>query len=52
MVLKTTFGESQRWSLIRDVLGVENEEKKILKLAGEGGRGEGGGIAVGRHWIA
>ena len=27
MVLKTTFGQSQRWSLIRVTLGVENEEK-------------------------
>ena len=27
MVLKTTFGQSQRWSLIRDTLGEENEEK-------------------------
>ena len=30
MVLKTTFGQSQRWSLIRDTLGVENEEKNYL----------------------
>ena len=27
MVLKTTFGQSQRWSLIRGTLSVENEEK-------------------------
>ena len=27
MVLKTTFGQSQRWSLIRGTLCVENEEK-------------------------
>ena len=27
MVLKTTFGQSQGWSLIRGTLGVENEEK-------------------------
>ena len=27
MVLKTTFGQSQRWLLIRYTLGVENEEK-------------------------
>ena len=33
MVLKTTFGQSQRWSLIRDTLGVENEEKNNLNFA-------------------
>ena len=33
MVLKTTFGQSQRWSLIRDTLGVENEETSNLSLA-------------------
>ena len=33
MVLKTTFGQSQRWSLIRDILGVENEEKNNLNFA-------------------
>ena len=33
MVLKTTFGQSQRWSLIRDTLGVENEEKHGLNFA-------------------
>ena len=33
MVLKTTFGQSQRWSLIRDTLGVENEETNNLNLA-------------------
>ena len=27
MVLKTTFGQSQRWSLNRGILCVENEEK-------------------------
>ena len=27
MVLKTTIGQSQRWSLIRGTLCVENEEK-------------------------
>ena len=27
MVLKTTFGQSQRWSLIKGTLCVENEEK-------------------------
>ena len=32
MVLKTTFGQSQRWSLIRGALGVENEEKNNLTL--------------------
>ena len=31
--LKTTFGQSQRWSLIRDTLGEENEETNILNLA-------------------
>ena len=33
MVLKTTFGQSQRWSLIRGTVGVENEEKTYLKFA-------------------
>ena len=33
MVLKTTFGQSQRWSLIRDTVGVENEEKNNLNFA-------------------
>ena len=33
MVLKTTFGQSQRWSLIRGTLGVENEEKNNLNFA-------------------
>ena len=33
MVLKTTFGQSQRWSLIRGTLGVEDEEKNILNFA-------------------
>ena len=33
MVLKTTFGQSQRWSLIRGTLGVENEEKNNLNVA-------------------
>ena len=32
MVLKTTFGQSQRWSLIRGTLGVENEEKNNLNF--------------------
>ena len=32
MVLKTTFGQFQRWSLIRGTLGVENEEKNNLNL--------------------
>ena len=27
MVLKTTFGQSQKWSLFRGTLCVENEEK-------------------------
>ena len=35
MVLKTTFGQSQRWSLIRGTLGVENEEKNNLNLVNE-----------------
>ena len=35
MVLKTTFGQSQRWSLIRGRLGVENEEKNSLIFANE-----------------
>ena len=33
MVLETTFGQSQRWSLIRGTLGVENEEKNNLNFA-------------------
>ena len=33
MVLKTTFGQSQRWSLIRGILGVENEDKNNLNFA-------------------
>ena len=33
MVLKTTFGQSQTWSLIRDTLGEENEERNNLNLA-------------------
>ena len=33
VVLKTTFGQSQWWSLIRGRLGVENEEKNNLNLA-------------------
>ena len=33
VVLKTTFGQSQRWSLIRDTLGVENEGKTNLNFA-------------------
>ena len=33
MVLKTTFGQSQRWSLIGGPLGVENEEKNNLNFA-------------------
>ena len=32
VVLKTTFGQSQRWSLIRCTLGVENEEKNSLNF--------------------
>ena len=33
MVLKTTFGQSQWWSLIIGTLGVENEEKNNLNFA-------------------
>ena len=33
VVLKTTFGQSQRWSLIRGTLDVENEEKNKLNFA-------------------
>ena len=33
VVFKTTFGQSQRWSLIRGTLGVENEEKNNLNFA-------------------
>ena len=33
MVLKTTFGQSQRWSLIRCRLGVENDEKNNFNFA-------------------
>ena len=32
MVLKTTFGQSQRWFLIRGTLGVENEGKNNLNF--------------------
>ena len=35
MVLKTTFGQSQRWSLIRGTMGVENEEKNNLNFVNE-----------------
>ena len=33
MVLKTTFGQSQRWSLISGTLAVENEEKNKSNFA-------------------
>ena len=33
MVFKTTFGPSQRWSIIKDTPGVENEEKNNLNFA-------------------
>ena len=33
MVLKTTFGQSERWSLIGETLGVENEEKNNVNFA-------------------
>ena len=33
MVLKTTFGQSQMWLLIRSTLGVENEDKNSLNFA-------------------
>ena len=33
MVLETTFGQSQRWSLIKGTLDVENEEKNNLNFA-------------------
>ena len=33
VVLKTTFGQSQRWSLVRGTLGVESEEKNNLNYA-------------------
>ena len=33
MVLKTTFGQPQRWSLIRGTLGVENQEKNNLNFS-------------------
>ena len=35
MVLKTTFGQSQRWSLNRGTMGVENEEKNNLNFVNE-----------------
>ena len=35
MVLKTTFGQSQRWSLIRGTMGIENEEKNNLNFVNE-----------------
>ena len=33
MVLKPTFGQSQKWSLIRGTLGVKNEENNNLNFA-------------------
>ena len=33
VVLKTTFGQSQSWSLIRGTQGVENEEKNNSNFA-------------------
>ena len=33
MVLKTTFGQSQMWSLTRCTLGVENEVKNNVNFA-------------------
>ena len=33
VVFKTTFGQSQRWCLIRGTLGVENEKKNNLNFA-------------------
>ena len=33
MVFKTTFGQSQKWSLIRGTLDVVNEEKNNLNFA-------------------
>ena len=33
MVLKTTFGQSQKWSLIRGTLVAENDEKNDLNFA-------------------
>ena len=33
MDFKTTFGHSQRWSVIRGTLGVGNEEKNDLNFA-------------------
>ena len=33
MVFKTTFGQSQRWSLIRGALGVVNEVNNSLNFA-------------------
>ena len=35
MVLKTTFGQSQRRSLIRGTMGVENEEENNSNLVNE-----------------
>ena len=35
VVLKTTFGQSQRWSLIRGTMGVDNEEKNNLNFVNE-----------------
>ena len=35
MVLKITFGQSQRWSLLRGTMGVENEEKNNLNFVNE-----------------
>ena len=40
MVLQTTFEQSQKWSLIRCTLGVENEEKNSLNFQNKAFNGE------------
>ena len=51
MVLKTTFGQSQSWSLIRGTLGVENGEKNNLNFANKVFNGQDvlilGGLNIG-----
>ena len=49
MVFKTTFGQSQRWSLIRGTLVVENEGKDNLNFANKVFNGQDVLILGGRN---
>ena len=40
MVLKTTFGQSQKWSLIRGILCVENEKKNNFNFTNKAFNGQ------------